>query len=319
VSPVGRTEALELLVVKGAELYELLARAGKARLRSRGTALNACAIVNAKSGHCSQDCAFCSQSSRSEAAIERYSLIAPERIVDAARQAAEAGACRLGIVTSGRAVRGDSDLEVLAEAVRRIDRELPIDPCASLGIVGTEELERLRDAGLCRYHHNLETAESFWPSICSTRPWQESVRTVEEARALGLPVCSGGIFGLGETLGQRVELLEAIAGLDVDSVPLNFFHPIPGTPLEALAELSPLDCVRIVAVARLMMPEREIRVCGGREHNLRDLQSWILLAGADGVMVGGYLTTRGRQIADDVRMFLDAGFELARPASRQER
>jgi biotin synthase len=234
-------------------------------------------------------------------------------MIAAARRAAAGGACRLGIVTSGRAVRREAELEVLAAAVRRIAGELPIDPCASLGVVGSAELERLREAGLARYHHNLETAESFWPRVCSTRPWRESVRTVEGARRLGLPVCSGGIFGLGESLRQRVELLEAVAALDVDSVPLNFLHPIAGTPLEGLAELEPLDCVRIVAVARLMMPEREIRVCGGREHNLRDLQSWILLAGADGVMVGGYLTTSGREVADDVQMFVDAGLELVRP------
>ena len=307
---LGRSEALELLGTRGGELAELLARASRERGSHRGDDVLPCAIVAARCGGCSSDCAFCAQSSRSTAAIERFGLLPPERLVAAARDAAHRGALRIGLVTSGRAVRPGPELEALAEAVRTISAELPIDPCASLGLLREAELGLLRERGLTRYHHNLEPAASVYPAVCTTRPWRESVRTVEAARAVGLEVCCGGIFGLGESLEQRLELLEAISGLEACSVPLNFLHPIPGTPLEGLRELTPLDCVRLVAVARLMMPDREIRVCGGREWNLRELGSWVLLAGADGLMVGDYLTTRGRGWDDDFRMIEDAGLRV---------
>ena len=309
-SGISVAEARYLLDVEGPELYELLSRAGQTKLRHRGDSVDPCAIVNAKSGNCSQNCAFCAQSSRSEAAIERYGLLPAEALFDAARAAAEAGAARFSIVTSGRTVRTPAELRTIAQVIERIARELPVTPCASLGLLDAEALVRLRDAGLTRYHHNLESAESFWPSICTTRSWRRSLDTNTTAKELGLSVCCGGIFGLGESRTQRIELLEAIRDLEADSAPLNFLHPIPGTPLEGLRELTPLDCLKVVAVARLMMPEREVRICGGREHNLRDLQSWLLLAGADGIMVGGYLTTRGRTIADDLQMIRDAGLRL---------
>jgi biotin synthase len=315
MSAIGAAEARELLEVEGAELVDLLSRAARLRIERRGMTASPCAIVNARCGSCGEDCAFCAQSRRSRAEIDRFALLSAERIVAAARGLLEAGAVRVGIVTSGRATDRDRELEVICDAVAAIAPILPAGPCASLGLLGQGALGRLRDAGLGRYHHNLETAESFFPSICTTRSWSDSIATVEAAVGLGLSVCCGGILGLGESPEQRVELLETIAGLEVDSVPLNFLHPIPGTPLEGLRELSPLACLKVVALARLMMPDREIRVCGGRELNLRDLHSWALFAGADGVMVGGYLTTSGRRIADDMQMLADAGLEVARPAA----
>jgi biotin synthase len=228
--------------------------------------------------------------------------------VEAARDAAAKGAHRFGIVTSGRSVHKPGEIETIAHAVEAIAGTLPVEPCVSLGLLEKETLRRLRDAGLTRFHHNLETAASFFPEICTTRRYEDSVETVRAARDAGLKTCSGGIFGLGESTAQRVELLEALRDLDVDSVPLNFLIPVPGTRLEAREPLAPLECLKIIAVARLMMPEVEIRVCGGREANLRDLQSWALLAGADGLMVGGYLTTPGRSVDEDLRMIADAGF-----------
>jgi biotin synthase len=233
-----------------------------------------------------------------------------DRIVEAARDAAARGAHRFGIVTSGRGVHEEREVETIARAVEIVAGSLPLEPCVSLGLVEGEFLHRLRDAGLTRYHHNLETAESFFPNICTTRRYEDSVETVRAAREVGLKTCSGGIFGLGESKAQRVELLEALRQLDVDSVPLNFLNPIPGTRLEGRKTLEPLEGLKIIAVARLMMPDKEIRVCGGREVTLRDLQSWALLAGADGLMVGGYLTTAGRGVDEDLRMIADAGFEV---------
>lgn len=303
-------EARELLRCRGPEALELFARAGAERLRSRGDRVDPCAIVNAKSGNCGQNCAFCAQSARSTAAIETYPLRSRPQLLDAARQAADAGASRFSLVTSGRAVRRQEEIERLASVIEEISKSLPLSPCASLGLLDQETLRRFRDVGLERYHHNLETAESFWTSVCTSRSWRASLKTIEAAASLDMELCVGGIFGLGESLDQRVELLQSIRELETASAPLNFLHPIAGTPLADQRDLTPLDCLKIIAVARLMMPEREIRVCGGREHNLRDLQSWVLLAGADGIMVGGYLTTGGRTIADDLQMIRDAGLSL---------
>lgn len=308
---IDTREALELLAVEGPDLYDLLARAGRLKLEQRGPEVVPCAIVNAKCGNCGQDCAFCAQSSRSSARIERFPLRPPEELLARARDAADMGACRVGLVTSGRSVSRARELRDLARAVEVMARELPVEPCASLGLLDAPALEMLREAGLNRYHHNLETAESFFPRICSTRTWRSSVETIEAAKALGMSVCCGGIFGLGESPAHRVELLATLRDLAVDSVPINFLHPIAGTPLESAPPLAPLECLKVVAVARLMMPRAELRVCGGREHNLRDLGSWLFLAGADGLMVGGYLTTKGRSLEDDVQMVRDAGLRFA--------
>ncbi len=315
---VSVREALELLDCQGEELAELWARATRVRSRYRGRAVDPCAIINAKSGHCGENCAFCAQSARSRAVIEKYPLRTLESLWAEARSLAEAGARRVSLVTSGRVVRPGAELDLLAIVVQRMTMELEVDACASLGLLETGGLQALREAGLSRYHHNLETAESYFPQVCTSRSWRESVDTVEAAQSLGLEVCCGGIFGLGESLAQRVELLETIRQLDVACVPINFLHPIEGTPLAGHRELEPLDCLKLVAVARLMMPQKEVRLCGGREHNLRDLQSWVFLAGADGIMVGGYLTTAGRTMADDLRMVRDAGLELRPGRSRDQ-
>ena len=308
---ISTQEALDLIGCKGPELYDLFSRAGTARYRRSGSRVSNCAVINAKSGGCPEDCAFCAQSVHSRARIERHPIVTSDQIIEAAQRAVEHRAGRFGIVTSGKALTDPGDIAVIASAVRTISRELSIEPCVSLGIVSAEVLSQLRDAGLTRYHHNLETAESFFGQVCTTRRYTESADTVLAAKSAGLSTCSGGIFGLGESRAQRVELLDALRGLDADSVPLNFLHPIPGTRLSGLQELTPLDCIKLIAIARLMMPDKEIRVCGGREYNLRDLQSWIFLAGADGIMIGGYLTTSGRSVADDLRMIADAGLEVA--------
>jgi len=306
-SGISTSEARGLLCCRGPEVYALLARAGRVTRDRRGAQVQLCAIVNARSGDCDQDCAFCSQSKRSVADIEQYGLMDARQIVRAGREAADFGAHRFSVVTSGGAVRRVDHLDRICGALAEVRDTTHARTCASLGLLDADGLARLRDSGVTRYHHNLETAQSHWDRICTTRPWADSLVTIQAARAAGLDLCVGGIFGLGESADQRVELLESIRRLDVESVPLNFLHPIPGTPLAHLAEVTPLDCLKIIAVARLMMPDSEIRICGGREHNLRDLQSWIFLAGVDGVMIGNYLTTAGRTVADDLQMIRDAG------------
>ncbi|MCP4601313.1 MAG: biotin synthase BioB [Proteobacteria bacterium] len=310
MNSIDRLEAIAMLECRGPDIYELISRANTARIEHKGLKVRLCGVINAKSGLCTEDCKFCAQSEHNDSVIDCYSLIDAKKMTDAARTAEQNLASRIGIVTSGLAVQDKGEVKKVANAVEQIASDLSILPCASLGKVSKETLECLKDAGLTRYHCNLETAESFFSEICTTRDWSEAADTIRTAKQIGLATCCGGLFGLGESLSQRVELLEEIRDLDVDSVPLNFFHPVQGNRLEDVPQLTPLECLKVIAVARLMMPDREIRVCGGREHNLRDLQSWILISGADGLMVGGYLTTAGRNVKDDLKMVADAGFVL---------
>ncbi len=182
---------------------------------------------------------------------------------------------------------------------------MTIEPSASLGLLTEELADALAEAGCVTYHHNLETARSFFPNICTTHDYEEDVKTVKLAKAAGMKVCCGGIFGLGESCDQRVELAETLRELEVDSVPLNFLNPIKGTPLENHKFLTPMDCVRAITMFRYFLPDKPISVCGGRETNLRELQSWIFMAGASGTMVGNYLTTSGRDRDIDMQMFAD--------------
>ncbi len=305
---IDKTEAVALLACNAPDAYALFARANAVRIEHRGLKVRLCGVINAKSGRCKEDCKFCAQSAHNNSDIDCYPLMDSEKMVVAAQTTVQNQATRFGIVTSGLAIEKKSEVDTIAKAIEIIDRDLAVMPCASLGNVSRSVLKRLKDAGLTRYHCNLETAESFFPNICTTRDWSDSRDTVRAAKEIGLATCSGGLFGMGESLAQRVELLEALRELDVDSVPVNFLHPRPGTPLESIAPITPLECLKVIAVARLMMPDKEIRICGGREYNLRDMQSVALLSGADGLMVGGYLTTSGRNIADDIQMIKDAGF-----------
>ena len=305
---IDNKDALALLESTGAEMYELFNRANQARIAHRGMDMELCGIINAKSGMCPENCKFCPQSVHSDSKVDCYPLASPETIIFAARAAKAGRVDRFSIVTSGEAVEDEAEIAAIETAIAGIGQEVGVAPCASLGLLSKETLLRFKAAGLTRYHCNLEAAKSFFENICTSHKWEDSADTIRIAKSIGLTVCSGGIFGLGESLAQRVELLDQIRALDVDSVPINFLNPIAGTPLENAAPISPLECLKAVAVARLMMPEKNIRVCGGREHNLRDLQSWLLIAGVDGLMIGNYLTTAGRKVEDDLKMIADAGF-----------
>jgi biotin synthase len=310
--PIGFDEALKLLETPDAEIMNLISRADKVRRDYFGNKVVACSIINAKSGNCGEDCKFCPQSVHSDSVIEKYPLLDTESIVTEAQNAEASRAHTFGIVTSGRSINQPDDQARIVNTVSAIANETGIGPCASLGTVDEKFLLQLKESGLISYHHNLEAAESFYPQICTSRTFKDNVETIKTAKRIGLGVCSGGLFGMGESLQQRVELFETLRELEVDSVPVNFLNPVDGTPLKAgnPPKLTPFDCLRIIAVARLMMPTTTIRVCGGREYNLRDMQSWIFAAGANAMMVGCYLTTKGREVADDMQMIKDAGMEL---------
>jgi biotin synthase len=298
-------EGVEFTRIPYPEVFDVLSVSDRIRRRFKGKVINLCSIVNAKSGLCREDCSFCSQSIHHTAAIKTYPMAKPAQIVSAAENAEKIGANEFSIVTSGTGIVKDRDLETLTEALESMEARTGLNRCASLGILKKETLERLKKAGLESYHHNLETSRSFFPNICTTHDYEKDVRTVRTAKELGFHVCSGGIFGLGETWEQRVELAETLRELDVDSVPINFLDPRPGTPLEGERNLTPNKCLMTIALFRFMLPAKDILVCGGREVNLRDLQPLIFAAGANGTMIGNYLTTTGRDPEEDLRMLKD--------------
>jgi biotin synthase len=302
----------EIFRLNGAELWAGLAEAGRVRERRSGQQVSFCVIINAKSGMCSEDCAFCSQSARAASQVPHYPMLPREELVDAAEQAAAAGASRFSLVTAGRGLLSPRDQSAVLAAVAAIQETVPIRVCAALGIVDRGFLEELKAAGLYRFHHNLETAASFFPSICTTHSFAERVATIEDACEAGLSVCAGGIFGLGETLAQRWEMAQVLKNLSVDAIPLNFLHPLPGTPLAQRPMLAPLEALKIVMAFRLFFPDRSLIICGGRQMTLRSLSPLLFAAGADALMTGDYLTTKGRMPDEDRQMLKDLGLELVR-------
>jgi len=291
-------------------MWPCMAAASRLRERHFGRQVSFCVITNAKSGLCSEDCAYCSQAATSRGEVPRYPLPPQEELVAAAAQAAGAGASRFSLVTSGRGLSSRKEQEALLRTVAAIVDAVPIQVCASLGIVDQGFLKELKAAGVSRYHHNLEAAASFFPRICSTHTFQERVATIEAAQAAGLSVCSGGILGMGESVAQRWELAQALKEMAVDAIPLNFLHPLPGTGLAQRPLLPPLEALQIVVAFRLFLPDRPLIICGGRQATLRSLAPLIFAAGANCLMTGDYLTTKGRLPEEDRQMLADLDLEL---------
>ncbi len=294
--------ALEVLRGGPGDLPDVMAAASAVRRRRFGDRVRLCSILNAKSGACPEDCAFCAQSARHATGAETYALCPGERMVEAHRAAAALPVGHFGIVTSGETLDA-AGVERLCGALRAGRSPRP-HWCASLGALDGGALRALRNAGLRRFHHNLETAESFFPGVCTTHPYADRLATVRRAKAAGLEVCSGGILGMGETDGQRVEFALTLRRERVDAIPLNFLVPVPGTRLGDRPPMKPLEMLRCIAVFRLLVPGAELKVCAGRTH-LRDLQSMIFHAGATGMMIGDLLTVAGRDVEQDLRMLAD--------------
>lgn len=301
-------EGVALLELQGAAVAELMAAATHVREHFTGRRVRLCAIVNAKSGNCPENCAFCAQSAHNEAEVTEFPMISAGKIVDAARRAEASGARCLGIVTSGRSVNGE-ELDVICEAVRDIRRELKILPDASLGLLTTETAEKLKDAGLNGYHHNIETAPGYYPSVCTTHTYEENLETLRLAKRFGFTVCSGGVLGIGETIDDRVRMAEVLRGEEIDRVCLNFFMPVRGTRFENEPPMRPMEILKAVAVYRLVFPDRDVNVCAGRETHLRDLQGMIFLSGASATMIGNYLTQKGRPPERDLELLRDLELE----------
>ncbi len=302
-------EAISVLRSSDDEILEVLDAAFRVRRAHHGRDVRIHVLQNAKSGACPEDCSFCSQSTTFDTGVERYRMQSVDEIVAGARRAYEMRAVKYCIVT---ATRGPSagELDTVCEAVRQIKSEMNINICTSLGLLAEGQAERLAAAGVSRFNHNLETARRYYPEICSTHDFEDRIDTVRKAKRAGLEACCGGIVGMGETEEDRVALALELCELEVESIPVNFLDPRPGTPLEGVGRLSPGDCLRTLCMFRFVNPARDIRVAGGREVNLRRMQS-LALYPANSIFVDGYLTTGGQGYDADIQMIEDAGFRVA--------
>ncbi len=306
--PLTREECRAVLATPDEHLLDLLGAAFKVRERYFGTTVRLQMLLNAKSGACQEDCHYCSQSSVSTAAIERYGLVAQDQLLEGARRAAASRAQRYCVVISGRGPL-DREIAEISEAVRAIKREVPIQICCSLGLLTAEQACTLKAAGVDRINHNLNTSERFHSHICTTHTFKDRLTTIQNARTAGLEICSGGIIGMGERDDDLIDLAMALRETGPDSIPINMLHPVPGTPLEDCHQLTPPRCLKILCLFRFLHPQTEIRAAGGREYNLRTLQPLALYA-ADSLFVNGYLTTPGDPAASVWKMIEDLGFQI---------
>lgn len=304
---IDYSEAEKLSLINENAVFDLFYCANLLRTHFKGNSIKFCSIVNAKSGLCSEDCKFCAQSSRYSTNIKKYPLIKKQQIIQTAKKAEKAGAQGFSIVTSGLKISHSKEWTTILNVIKDIKNNLYL--CASLGELTEKNAINLKNAGLLRYHHNLETSQNFFKQVCTTHSYADKIKTIKIAKNAGLEVCSGGIFGIGETWDDRLKLAFTLKELKINSIPLNFLNPIPNTPLETQKLLAPLEILKIIAIYRFIMPDKDISVCGGREINLRDLQSWIFYAGANGTMIGNYLTTKGRSFKKDLQMLQDLGLE----------
>jgi biotin synthase len=303
-----REECLAVLRCEDDRLLDLLQAAFKVRERHFGRKVRLQMLLNAKSGACQEDCHYCSQSSVSTADIDRYGLLPRDQMVEGARRAAAAKAQRYCIVISGRSPL-EREVAEIADAVRAIKREIPIQVCCSLGLLDEPQARELKAAGVDRINHNLNTSEQYHSSICTTHTYLDRLTTIRHARTAGLEICSGGIVGMGERDEDIIDLALALREVKPDSIPLNTLHPVPGTPLERYDELTPQRCLKVLCLFRFLHPKTEIRIAGGREFNLRTLQP-LALYPADSLFVGGYLTTPGQPAPQAWKMIEDLGFEI---------
>ncbi len=306
-----REESRAVLNAPDTELLEQLAAAYRVRHHSFGNRVRLHFLLNAQSGLCPEDCHYCSQSKISMAEIEKYPMLSQEKIIAAAERAAQLKAGTFCMVISGRSPNEAVFGRVL-QAVQEVKANYDLKICACLGLLSQEQTQRLADAGVDRVNHNLNTSESYHEEICTTHEFSDRQTTVNNVKSAGITTCSGGIFGMGESDDDVIDLALSLRELNVTSVPVNFLIPIPGTPFENLQTLTPRHCLRILCLFRLLLPTQEIRIAGGREVHLRSLQPMGLYA-ANSIFIGDYLTTPGQAVNQDFQMIQDAGFVLEAP------
>lgn len=307
---ITKEEALAVLESSDDELLSLLNAAYRIRKAHFGNTVSLHLLRNVKSGKCPEDCSFCSQSTSAINDVERYDMQTVESIVDGAQAAVDRNAKRYCVVSSTRAPN-PNELETICEAAIQIKQKYPdLEICSSLGLLTEEKAKRLKESGVDRFNHNLETSENYFSEVVTTHEFADRVNTARIVKQVGLDLCCGGLFGMGESLQDRVDLAFALADLDVDSVPVNFLDPRPGTPFHGKPNpLKPNDCLRALAMIRFVIPKTEVRIAGGRETTLRNLQP-LALYPANSMFTAGYLTTGGQSYDEDKQMIEDAGFKI---------
>jgi biotin synthase len=311
---ITREEALELGEITDRDgILALVERAWAARQEHFGDATDLCSLVNAKSGGCAEDCGFCAQSRFAEAQTPMHAMMEPEQILEHARAAEAAGAHRFCMVTQGQGL-SKRDFEKVLEGARLVAQHTNLKRCASIGHMSVARAKALKDAGIQRVHHNVETAESYYPEVSTTVRYEGRIRTIEAVREAGLETCVGGILNLGESREQRVEMAFQLAEIDPTSVPINLLNPRPGTKFGDRDFMDPWEAEKWIAIFRLILPEALFRLCGGRVENLGDLQPLAVRAGLNGVMMGHFLTTLGSTPDEDRGMFTELGLNIARHA-----
>lgn len=310
---IGREEALVLTKIEGEEnILSLCEAADRVRQTCCGNTVDLCSIINVKSGNCSENCGFCSQSAHHPGADSPiYGLKSPDEILAQAKAAEAAGAKRFCLVSQGRGLKYNSpkstEFQRILETVRQIIAETSLKPCCALGEVTAEQAQALQEAGVTRYNHNLEAAENFFPNVATTHSWRDRVETVKTVKAAGMQACTGGILGMGETWEDRVDLALALRELEVESVPLNLLNPRQGTPLAAQPKINPYEALKAIAIFRLILPEQIIRYAGGREAVMGELQAQGFQAGINAMLIGHYLTTLGQPPEQDQAMLAALG------------
>jgi biotin synthase len=305
---VTRDQARELARVTGDEVYDLFYWANRIRIQYVGRHVHFCSIVAGKVGNCSEDCGYCSQSAHFQTHVTP-SKLTTEQITSAFDQAQANGAESFGVVNSGRRPT-ERELDWLEPFYRQAAAAGKVRPCATLGELSLAQAHRLRAMGVLRINHNLETSRRNFPNIITTHTYDDRVRTIRNAKAAGLSICAGGIFGMGEDWDDRIDMALDLRELGVDEVPINFLNAIPGTPLFGRQpDLEPMEALQIIAIYRYLLPGQALKICGGRDKILRDLVSWIFFAGASSFMIGNFLTTFGRDPKLDHQMLRDLGIE----------
>ena len=295
------------------EKEALYAAADQIRAHFSGRVIDMCSIMNAQSGRCSEDCKWCSQSRYFKTGVQEYKLISEEEGVKVALDNSRQGVKRFSLVTSGRALK-PKQIDQACKIYEAIAKETPIKLCASMGLLRTPELKKLKDAGVGRYHCNIETAASYFPSLCTTHTFEDKQRTIREAQALGMKICSGGIFGMGETMAQRIEMAFTLREMSIDSIPVNVLNPIEGTPLQGSKPLSDDEILVTLALFRFINPTAHLRFAGGR-NLIFHIQEKALAAGVSAALVGDYLTTLGAGVEQDKVLFKRLGRSEESPES----
>lgn len=306
-----RADAAAVLQCPDVELPALLAATYRVRYEHWQNEVQLYYLRNAKSGLCAEDCGYCSQSKVSDAEIPKYRWNDAETLLASARVAAESKARTFCIVASGRGP-SDRELDHVVDVVQKIKQSLDLNICCCLGLLRPDQAERLAAAGVDRVNHNLNTSQRYYAEICSTHTYEDRLETLRAVRSAGMELCSGGIVGMGETEHDVIDLVFSLRELQVESIPVNFLHPIDGTPLQAVRELNPRQCLKTLCLFRLVNPAAEIRIAGGRELHLRTLQPLGLYA-ANSMFVSDYLTTKGQSADDDYNMIADLGFVITNP------